>query len=71
MVNLKKNSSKCDGQLNSAEIHTLNRNSTNFQKKSSNEGVSYVETLGKKTKTYLMFSHMTDQKLFNRHPRAP
>ena len=28
-----------------------------FKKKSSNQGVSYVETLDQKTKTYLMFAN--------------
>ena len=50
-----KNSSKRNDQLNSAEIRALNCNSTDFEKNPLNQGVSFVETLGKKTKTYLIF----------------
>ena len=39
----------------SAEIGTLNRNSTNFQEISWNEGVSFVETLDQSTEGFFMF----------------
>ena len=39
----------------SAKIRTLNCHSTNFQEKSWNEGVSFVETLNQSNKGFFMF----------------
>ena len=48
----------------SAEIGTLNCNSTNFQEKSWNEGVSFVETLDQSTKGFFMFGVDESFKLY-------
>ena len=57
----KKNSSKDNGQLNSAEIRTLNCNSTNFQKIRQVNVFQKCIRLDQLTKTSSMFVLSSDQ----------